>query len=797
MEVFRSDPENPLVAMGAPGFDIDSLWLSEERNRALAHATLSVVWTTTPDGYAQYFDRWHEATGQTREETIGYGWLNVVHPEDREGALEAWNYSVASKTIYTHEYRVLMRDGSYRWYQARGVPVVGGDGNIREWVGLCEDIHAQVEAERERDRFFTIGVDMMLVAGFDGFLKRINSRWTEVLGWSEDELMSRPMISFVHPSDQQRTILEIARGREGEETLDVQDRWQAKDGSYRWLSWRLRPYPDEGLVYGAATDVTEQKETEEALRRIEDHLSFIIGTNPQMPWIADRNGRLMNLSDRWKSVFGMDGKPAPHKWLALVHPEDRPLLQKAWIRALENGTPYDVEHRTWTLEDKYVWMRSRATPRKDPDGQISQWYGSTEDISSQKNVEEELERLVQERTAALIAANEALTEARDAALSASRAKTEFLRNVSHEIRTPLNGVIGTLALLEDETLYPRARKLVKTIASSSETLMSVLNDVLDYSRMEAGQVRIEPVITDVGDLAADVVALYQERAAAKGIELRLCPPPKPLRAMADSASLRQVLSNLVSNGIKFTEKGTVELEWKWQSEGSDECRVTFVVRDTGIGIPFSRLEAIFESFTQADGSMNRSYGGTGLGLTISGRLVHLMGGWIKVQSKVGHGAAFTVDLVLKRVFEPPKELKDDEIEGRESPDLRVLLAEDNSVNVLVATALLQRCGCRVEVAANGLEAIRKFETSYFDLVFMDIQMPVADGLEATRAIRDRESHESRQKTPIYALTANLTLEDRQACQRAGMDGMIPKPIRMAALHDVIVAIRNQKSVSLI
>ncbi|MGV3618898.1 MAG: ATP-binding protein [Fimbriimonas sp.] len=388
-----------------------------------------------------------------------------------------------------------------------------------------------------------------------------------------------------------------------------------------------------------------------------------------------------------------------------------------------------------------------------------------------------------------------LVEALGKAQEAARLKSEILANVSHELRTPLNGVIGMTSALLRCDLEPSSRKMVETIAASGDTLLRVIGDVLDFSKMEAGRLEIERTPVDIQELASDVIELYRAHAASKSIGLVLLAPALPVpRIQADPVRLRQVLSNLVTNGIKFTEKGQVTVGWMWSKEG-DQVRVSLLVKDTGIGIPTERLDAIFESFTQADGSTQRKYGGTGLGLAISRRLVEMMGGTLSVESREGVGSTFRFDIGFERAFEPVPIPTTGTTSTPVPAGLRVLLAEDNRVNVMVATTLLKQCGCLVEVAENGLRAISLASANEYDLILMDVQMPICDGLEATRAIRQAEDRTGGRRRPIYALTANVMSEDREECTAAGMDGFISKPMKRDDIeHALLSSVRHRERV---
>lgn len=397
------------------------------------------------------------------------------------------------------------------------------------------------------------------------------------------------------------------------------------------------------------------------------------------------------------------------------------------------------------------------------------------------NIEERLAITVAAREEAVARAKRLAVEAE----SASAAKSEFLANISHEIRTPLNGVLGVAGLLGETGLNEAQQKYLDIIRSSGDALLDVISDVLDFSKIEARRIDIQAIDFDPRAVIQQVAELLAVRAQEKGIELRVnIDPALPVALRGDPGRIRQVLTNLVSNAVKFTEQGHVELRAYSRPGEGESVHVCIAVEDTGIGIPAAKVSTLFTPFTQIDNSATRVYSGTGLGLAISRQLAELMGGTITLRSEEGRGSTFTFEVSLKRADLRPTEAP------TAASRLNVLLVEDNEVNQMVALAMLRRLGHAVETAANGREALQRLRATDFDLVIMDCQMPEMDGFEATLAIRqDAVAGATHRNVPIIAMTAAAADVDRQRCLAAGMNGYVAKPVTQHALAEAIAACR--------
>ncbi|MFC1546004.1 response regulator [Pseudomonadota bacterium] len=392
---------------------------------------------------------------------------------------------------------------------------------------------------------------------------------------------------------------------------------------------------------------------------------------------------------------------------------------------------------------------------------------------------EELEERVDERTAEL-------NDARDRAETANRAKSEFLANMSHEIRTPLSAIVGITNLSLKEKLAPKVNEYMLTMRTASNSLLGIINDILDFSKIEAGKLELEYNPFDLSEVLKNLVGVFRESAREKNLELQLSiSPDTPTLLNGDAARLSQVLINLVGNALKFTEKGKVSISTTLVEEDDSKAIIKFTVKDTGIGIEPENIDALFESFTQADSSTSRKYGGSGLGLSISQRLVNLMGGWINVQSRLGSGSSFAFSVEFMK-----KDPSSIQKHGERRPvpadfslnDISVLLVEDNPINQKIIARTLEAEGLQVSVVSNGQEAIRLIQEESYDVVLMDMQMPVLSGIETTKILREEIGLT---ELPIIALTANAMKEDMDKCFEAGMNDFIVKPMNAESVKRLV------------
>ncbi|MGO9269397.1 MAG: ATP-binding protein [Terriglobia bacterium] len=495
-------------------------------------------------------------------------------------------------------------------------------------------------------------------------------------------------------------------------------------------------------------------------------------------------------------------------WCERLHPQDRERVEHTLqVLIASGGETWSAEYRFLCGDGQYAYVLDRGYVMRDHSGRAVRMIGAMMDITASKQTEKEMQ------------------QAKEAAEAASRAKSEFLANMSHEIRTPMNGIIGMTQLTLETELTLDQRESLNMVKVSADSLLRIINDILDFSKIEAGKMDLDSVDFNLRDALEQSARMFAYPATQKGLGL-ICnlAPDVPEIVRGDPTRLRQVAVNLLGNALKFTNRGEVALEVECFSRQAETVVLHFAVRDTGIGIPRDKQPLIFEAFAQGDGSTTRKFGGTGLGLTISSRLVRLMGGRIWVESDPGRGSTFHFTACLgvsqgtlpaqaesqtgRRGSAAPvtgenaadRRLR--EIKGRKAQDLgsqglvtahslrerrgglRILLAEDNLVNQRLALRLLEKRGHTLTIANNGREALESLEKDAFDVVLMDVQMPVIDGFEATAAIREKERGTGKHQ-PIIAMTAHAMNGDRERCLAAGMDGYVSKPIQPQELFEAI------------
>lgn len=543
-----------------------------------------------------------------------------------------------------------------------------------------------------------------------------------------------------------------------------------------WLKVNIVPMEVAGARHAVITvdDITKYIEYENNLRTSRDFYLTLFESFPALVWRTDLEGKINYMNKNCLNFAGRTFEELlGHGWLDTVHPDDREKCSAVYNEAYKLLEPFEYDARFLRFDGQWRWMISSGKPYKDLEGNYAGYIGILYDITERKIAEEELRR------AELI-----LKNAVDAAHAANLAKSEFLANMSHEIRTPLNGITGMIELTLMSGLTSEQQENLAVAKTCADSLLTVINDILDFSKMEAGKVILEKTEFDIKALMEKTVKTHAMQAAAKGLEFNYqLAANLPSLLIGDPHRLQQVLNNLVSNAIKFTSKGRVDVAVKKLSSDG-VINLEFRVADTGIGIDANDIPRLFKSFSQLDSSHTRKYGGTGLGLAITKQLVEIMGGTIRVESIKGQGSKFIFTIECEaakggtNIPLSPKFIK------KTNRPRNILLAEDHKLNQVVVGLMIKEIGHTMAVAETGVEVLNMLKAQHFDLILMDIQMPEMDGLQATAAIRQQEQTTG-QHIPIIAVTAHALHGDRERFLALGMDDYIPKPVQLEQLYNAI------------
>lgn len=490
------------------------------------------------------------------------------------------------------------------------------------------------------------------------------------------------------------------------------------------------------------------------------HLAAIVDSSDDAIISKTLDGIIRSWNKAAEKLFGYTADEAIGKHITLIIPEERHDEEFVILGKIKEGRRVDHFETIRRRKDgQPIQLSLTVSPIKDAKGQIVGASKIARDITESKRIEQELRETGQR-------------------------KDEFIANISHELRTPMNAVVGLANILSLSTALPeKEKKYVETLKESAEGLLTLINNLLDYSRLDNGLMEVEEIEFDLPAIVERVGTLLKVKLEEKQIAYNVAYEPG-LRQyyIGDAFKIQQVLINLVSNAVKFTEEGTVNVSFRCDQQNCDGCILTIEVADSGIGIPEDKLPLIFDKFVQADSSITRKYGGSGLGLAITKGFIEVMGGTIAVQSKPDLGTIFTVNIPVKHCA---KEALIAEARAADIDDKKknVLIVDDYEPNVVVISAVLDQLGYSYDVADDGLEAVRLFQAKRYDVVLMDVQMHDMDGFESTKRMREAEAERKLPHTPIIAMTAHVQEKDKNQCLAAGMDDFVPKPFELAFLAE--------------
>ena len=777
-----------------------------DRMKILADNMPQIIWKADYNGTFYYINsRWIEFTGEKNPEK----WLHCIHPEDLERTQKLWKKSVETGAIFETEFRLRRHDGLYHWHLTRARPDFDRQGLITRWYGTCTNTEdqmtlsqelsiAHLTVEMERQKFETLfhgaPAAMAILKGPHFIFERVNSEFASI--FHDRELLGQSLNTaipeFMHRPDLMEKMKEVFNTGI---TYSVKEMKSilSNDGQHFPLQYvditYKRMNSSDGLPYGIyifATNVTEKVMARKQIQKSETEFRALTEVMPQIIFTAAPNGDIIYLNERWEEYTGISANEAMGRnWGHAHHPDDIDRVTKIWINSLMTGVPYQAEYRIRGRDGVYRWFLARALPMREENGKITKWIGTNTDIHEQKILSQKLENVVDE-----VKSSKLLAE------SANSAKSAFLANMSHEIRTPLGSIMGFLNLMRNPDLnIMDLNKYISIAERNSEQLLRIIDDILDLSKVEAGKLMIEKIDFNLTELLADVSSLMEFRAQENGIRFQLQTMTELPEVMnSDPTRIKQILMNAIGNAIKFTLKGTVTLQVSYMNS-----RLRFSIIDTGVGISEQQASQLFQAFTQADVSTTRKYGGTGLGLILTKRLCEEMyGEFYLQQSQVGVGSTFIATVKVdvssetkyfkepKSHFYKPAEFFADKMA---LANLKILVIDDLEDNLTLIKVILSDVGAKVTTISDPYEGIRQALSNEFDIILMDIQMPVMNGYEVTKKIRQEGK-----TLPIIALTAHAMKEERMRALNFGFSGFLPKPINT---NELIQTIKKLTTVELV
>jgi len=786
-----------------------ALQSSEENFRLLAESMPQMVWITRPDGWNIYSNhQWQEFTGLSVEQSYGHGWMASLHPDDQDMAREAWSHSIKHREPYTREIRLRNKDGTYKWCLDRGVPVLDDQGTVSKWIGTCTDIdpikQTEIALRKSEERFKSV-LDNSV-----GCIYRINLQTKrfeyispsaeQVIGYSVQTLMNQTTdeaLSVIHPEDVSAFHAAIEKLKETGKA-DLEYRQKCPNSLYRHISNRMAITNDtlsDQLLYldGNAYDVTEQIRVKEALRESENRNKLFAETMLEGVVYQDREGTIISMNPSAQRILGKsyqefigsssiqqendcireDGSPFPGS--------EHPAMVSLRTGQTVSNVVMGVFH---PKEQAYRWININAVPIVLPhENKPHEVYTVFTDITKRKQAEE-----------ALLASK----AAQAANLAKNQFLAQFLAMMSHEIRTPLNVIIGFSDLLANviQDLCPKSSndkiaEYIARIRSNGQLLVHLIDEILDLSKIESGNLQLDKIQIHPSEVISEVCSIMQHKAESKGLLFSIHVEGQlPITCLSDPNRIKQILLNIIGNSIKFTSNGAVNVKVK---SSQTHPKLQIEIADTGIGLTPEQADKLFQPFTQADASIARQYGGTGLGLTISRKLAQALGGdVVLIKSTPGVGSTFEITLPLEDAnysCDPTSLVPEIPVASDISPRLegiRVLLAEDMPDNQVLVITSITMAGGSVDLANDGQEAVKKALESHYDIILMDIKMPRMDGYEATAQLRN-----AGYQGPIVALTAHAMREDIKRCEKAGCNTHLAKPISIDELLELVLQLTKK------
>ena len=750
----------------------------ELQNQRFAMDQHAIVSITDTAGVIIYVnDKFCAISGYTREELIGktHRLINSHAHTDAYFA-QMWQ-TITTGQVWHGEICNHAKDGGQYWVDATIVPFLDAAGKPYQYIAIRTEISdskrmAETIAKSEREYRNVVNSlhEVVFRTDLNGTWTFLNPAWHTITGFGAADSLGKHVLQFIDARDRERAAAGLSQLLSGQvDSMRHEARYVTRDGDVRWVDVCARAERDgqdrlTGIT-GSLTDITERRLAARELRHNLNFVDALIETIPIPLYLKDVQGRYLRANRAYCAFFQRTQADILGKTVADILPqqEAQQVLQRDLELLQERGNQ-TYEERLSVGARQVDVLFSKATLLKS-DGSLHGLVGTIVDISSQK------------------AAERALLLAKEVAESASRSKSEFLANMSHEIRTPMNGILGMTDLVLDSELDVHQRKYLEIVKASADALLCIINDILDFSKIEAGMLTLESIPFDLRHLLQETMRAHAMRAQASGLELVLdIDPALPHTLLGDPGRLRQVLTNLAGNAIKFTPRGEVTVSARLRASGDGMAQLQLCVRDTGIGIAADMQEAVFDAFQQEDGSTTRRFGGTGLGLSITRRLVGMMGGSISLSSELGKGSSFSVDLALpigehQPCLPPP---------GASLAARAILLVDDNSSSLTILRKIFEHSGASVTACESGEAALEHCRSALpADCIIMDFAMPGMNGFDTASALAALP-HWS--QVPIVMLSSSGSLGDAARCRELGIDGYLLKPASPEELLAVTMSV---------
>jgi PAS domain S-box-containing protein len=796
---------------------------SERRYSSLAAAAPVAIFRFDVQLNCTYVNhRWCEMTGRSVESALGRGWMDALHPADRDHTLEELNYlhentSPDSHFLKTGEGRHLRPDGTINWFYSQVVQEFDDAGNLIGFVGTLTDITerktAEIALKESETKFQRIteslpGMVYRYILHPDGSdeCTYVSPQVRQIFELEPDIVLQNVshLWERVHSDDLPITLEEVKVSAESLQPFFVEERLILPQAGLKWVQVIARPerHKNGDIVWdGVIIDITDRKKLEQEQTK----LTAILEATPDYIGMVNAQGEILWHNKQLLKLLPEIGDPKDHRIVTECHPD--------WVNKIiaEQALPIAIQEGSWSGELALLDGKGGEIPvsqviiaHKSADGIVENFSTIMRDITDRKQAEVQLQRAYEEL------------------IRATRMKDEFLANMSHELRTPLNAILGMSEALQEMifgSLNDKQIRFIKTIEDSGNHLLSLINDILDVSKIESGQIELDVQPTDICSLCNSSMAFIKQQALKKSVQIKTNIPPHLPKLLIDERRILQVLINLLNNAVKFTTAGgriTLEASHHQQQVNpesssfqdtlnehhnrlvSEQAPITLSTRsyikiaitDTGIGIASEDIARIFQPFIQVDSALNRQYTGTGLGLSLVKQITELHGGVINLTSEVGVGSCFSIELPCDIAASVPELTRTSDHATQPQPSSPsktevshlILLAEDHEANISTIVGYLEIYGYRFIIANNGLEAIALAKSERPDLILMDIQMPIMDGIEAIQQIRQDPQF---QNTPIIALTALAMDGDEERCLSAGANSYVSKPVKLKQLNELV------------